>query len=95
MPPDEAEAERCFRESIEAARRQEANSFLLRATVSLGKLWLRQGKGAEAHAVLRPVYELFKEGFDTPDLKDAKMLLACLSAQPPDLRRAGLSPQNH
>ena len=80
IPPDEAEAERCFQVSIEAARRQEANGFLLRATVSLGRLWLRQGKGAEAHAMLRPVYDWFTEGFDTPDLKDAKMLLERLSA---------------
>jgi hypothetical protein len=29
----------------------------------------------EAHDLLAPVYDWFTEGFDTPDLKDAKALL--------------------
>ena len=35
----------------------------------------RQGKRAEAHDLLAPVYGWFTEGFDTADLKDAKALL--------------------
>ncbi len=38
-------------------------------------LWRDQGKTKEAHDLLAPVYEWFTEGFDTPDLKDAKALL--------------------
>ena len=34
-----------------------------------------QGRGAEARALLAPVYGWFTEGFATPDLKAAKMLL--------------------
>ena len=34
---------------------------------------------AEAHDLLAPVYGWFTEGFDTPDLKDAKALLAELA----------------
>ena len=40
---------------------------------------LRQGKGDEARELLQPVYNWFTEGFDTPDLRDAKALLAELA----------------
>ena len=43
--------------------------------MSLGRLWKRQGKCGEAHALLAPVYGWFTEGFDTPDLLEAKALL--------------------
>ena len=39
-----------------------------------------QGRPAEARALLAPVYRSFTEGFDTPDLKDAKALLDALDA---------------
>jgi hypothetical protein len=39
-----------------------------------------QGHRDEARAVLADVYNWFTEGFDTPDLKDAKALLDELSA---------------
>ena len=39
----------------------------------------RQGKGADAHDLLAPVYGWFTEGFDTADLQEAKALLAALS----------------
>jgi hypothetical protein len=41
----------------------------------LACLWRDQGKRAEARALLAPLYNGFTEGFDTPDLKDAKELL--------------------
>jgi hypothetical protein len=34
-----------------------------------------QGKRIEARDLLAPIYGWFTEGFDTPDLKDAKALL--------------------
>jgi hypothetical protein len=52
----------------------------LRATVSLARLLRDQGRRAEAHGLLARVYDWFTEGFDTPDLKDAKKLLAALDA---------------
>jgi len=74
-PPDEAEAERCFRTAIDIARRQKARFFELRTTTSLAHLLRRQGKPDEARAMLAEIYGWFTEGFDTADLKDAKVLL--------------------
>ena len=71
----EAEAEACFAEALAVARRQEARSFELRAATSLARLWRDQGRRAEAHDLLAPVHGWFTEGFDTPDLRDAKALL--------------------
>ena len=34
-----------------------------------------QGRQAEAGELLDPIYGWFTEGFDTPDLEDAKALL--------------------
>ena len=66
-------------ESIEVARQQEAKSLELRSSVALGELWKQQDKRREAHNLLAPIYEWFTEGFDTPDLKEAKALLDELS----------------
>ncbi len=38
----------------------------------LTRLWQRQGKRATARALLVATYGWFTEGFDTPDLKEAK-----------------------
>jgi predicted ATPase len=69
------EAEALFGQSLEVARRQEAKSFELRTATSLARLWQRQGKHADARALLAPVYAWFAEGFDTHDLTDAKAVL--------------------
>ncbi len=74
-PPDEAEAERCFRTSIDIARRQAARFLELRATTSLARLLKRQGKPDEARRMLAEIYNWFTEGFEFADLKDAKALL--------------------
>ncbi len=74
-PAVQEEAEACFRRALEVAREQQARSFELRAATSLARLWQRQGKCTEARELLQPVYDWFTEGFDTPDLKDAKALL--------------------
>jgi predicted ATPase len=72
---DEAEAEACFQRAIAIARTQQAKSLELRAVLSLARLWCNQGKHDEARDLLAPVYSWFTEGFDTPDLKEAKALL--------------------
>jgi predicted ATPase len=72
---NQAEAETCFHKAISIARSQQAKSFELRAATSLSRLWQQQGKRAEAHALLAPVYGWFTEGFDTADLIEAKALL--------------------
>jgi len=73
--PDEARAAACFQQALTIARRQQAKSWVLRATMSLSRLWHRQGKRAEASALLAPIYGWFTEGFDTADLQEAKALL--------------------
>jgi len=70
-----AEAESCFRQALEIARRQGAKSLELRAAMSLSRLWQRQGKHTEARELLAPLYGWFTEGFDTADLQEAKVLL--------------------
>ena len=75
----QAEAETCFQQAIAVAQQQSAKSWELRAATSLARLWQSQGKMTEARELLAPVYDWFTEGFDTADLKDAKMLLEELS----------------
>lgn len=69
-------AETQFAQAIEIARDQSAKLFELRAAVSLAPLWSEQGKRAEARELLAPIYTWFTEGFDTPDLRQARVLLA-------------------
>jgi predicted ATPase len=71
-----AEAEAAFQRAIAIARRQESRSLELRASVSLARLWGSCGRRSEARMLLAPLYGGFTEGFDTPDLRDARHLLA-------------------
>src|SRR5262249_48264570 len=72
------EAESCFHQSLVVAHTQQARSLEHRAVTSLARLWQQQGKRAEAHELLAPIYGWFTEGFDTTDLQDAKTLLDAL-----------------
>jgi predicted ATPase len=72
-------AEDSYDRALSVARRQNAKFWELRAARDLAKVWVRQGKRAEARDLLSPVYEWFTQGFDTPDLQDAKALLARLA----------------
>jgi adenylate cyclase len=74
----QAAAEKFFQKAIDTARSQSAKSLELRAAIDLARLWERQGKTAEARKMLSAIYGWFKEGLDTPDLVDAKALLASL-----------------
>ncbi len=69
------QAEACFQQALDIARRQQAKSLELRAAMSLSRLWQRQGKRAAARELLAPIYGWFTEGFDTADLQDARALL--------------------
>jgi predicted ATPase len=73
--PDVSAAEAAFDRAIEVARAQDAHSLQLRAAASLARLRRDQGRLVEARDLLAPVYSWFTEGFDTPELKDAKALL--------------------
>jgi class 3 adenylate cyclase/predicted ATPase len=68
-------AEGSYQRAIEQARQQNAKSLELRATISLARLWCDQNKRTEARDLLAPVYGWFTEGFDTPDLREAKTLV--------------------
>ena len=80
LPPvvDESEAEACFRRAAELARQQSARSLELRATLSLARLLARQGKTADAEALLAESFGGFAEGGETSDLRDAAVALRSL-----------------
>jgi predicted ATPase len=73
-------AEELYRKALSIAREQEAKLWELRAAASLARLRRDQGRRAEARELLAPVYGWFTEGFDTPDLKEAKALFDELDA---------------
>jgi len=73
--PHSCEAENWFSRSLDLAREQSALAWQLRTATSLTLLRTCQGRRDEAPRVLRPVYDRFTEGFDTPDLRAAKRLL--------------------
>jgi adenylate cyclase len=78
--PDIPQATVCLHQALDMARRQQARALELRAALSLSRLWQQQGKRAEAHAQLAPLYGWFTEGFDTADLQEAMALLNVLGA---------------
>jgi predicted ATPase len=73
------EAENCFRAALEIARAQEAKWRELRTTVSLARLLRDSNRRDEARTLLGDIYGWFTEGFDTIDLREAKLLLDELS----------------
>jgi predicted ATPase len=77
---DAAKAEAYFERALAVARRQQAKSWELRAAKSMARLWRDQGKRQEARDLLAPTYGWFTEGFDTHDLKEAKVLLEELAS---------------
>jgi predicted ATPase len=72
---DEVAAQNSFGCGLAVAQRQRAKLWELRTVLSLSRLWRDQGKRAEARDLLGPIYNWFTQGFDAPDLKDAKALL--------------------
>jgi predicted ATPase len=77
---DTVKAQAYFERALAVARQQQAKSWELRAAMSMARLWRDLGKRDEARELLAPVYGWFTEGFDTPDLKEAKALLDELAA---------------
>jgi predicted ATPase len=67
-------------EAIAVAQVQQAKSLELRAAMALARLWRDRGKRDEARDLLAPIYGWFTEGFNTPDLEEAKALLNSLKS---------------
>jgi predicted ATPase len=79
--PDATEkAEQCFREAFDWSQQQETAAWRLRAAISLAKLYRTENRDREAQSILTEAYAPFTEGFDTADLREAKALLAPVSA---------------
>jgi len=72
---DTESAEMFLRRALKTARGQETKSLELRCAASLARLLAECGKRQEAFDLLHPVYAWFTEGFDTPDLIDARGFL--------------------
>lgn len=69
------DAEACLLRSIAIARSQQAKSLELRTGIGLARIWQSQNRRDAAYGVLAPIYGWFSEGFDCPDLRDARALL--------------------
>jgi predicted ATPase len=72
---DDEAAEELYRKALTIAQKQGGKMWELRVAAGLAGLRRSEGRCAEAHDLLAPVYAWFTEGFDTHDLKDAKALL--------------------
>jgi predicted ATPase len=73
-----AEVEGYFQRALAIARGQRAKAFELRAAISLARLWRDAGSIAKARDLLVSIYDWFTEGFDTPDMVEAKTLITSL-----------------
>ena len=76
---DAAKAEAYFERALAVARHQQAKSWELRAATSYARLMRDLGRVKEAYDLLAPINGWFTEGFDTRDLKEAKVLLDTLA----------------
>ena len=61
--------------ALTVARTQSALAWELRTATSLAQLWQQQGRNAQAHTLLAPIYNRFTEGLATPDLVWARQVL--------------------
>jgi predicted ATPase len=76
---DELGAELSMQKALVIARKQSAKLPELAAATALAQLWQQQGKRGTALELLDPIYSWFTEGFDYPELRNARALLDQLS----------------
>ena len=69
------EAVAAFKRAIHIATGQGAKMLELRASAALAGLWAQFSERKKALDLLTPIYDWFTQGFDTPDLNRASMLL--------------------
>ncbi len=72
-------AEDWFLQALEMARRHGSRSWELRAAISLAGIWKSDGRAGEALTLLADIHGRFTEGFDTMDVKGARLLIGQLS----------------
>lgn len=70
-----SEVEVVLLRAIEIAQSQQARSLELRARMSLARLWTTSKRSEDARRQLSELYNWFTEGFETPDLRAARLLL--------------------
>jgi predicted ATPase/ABC-type dipeptide/oligopeptide/nickel transport system ATPase component len=70
-----SDAEACFRHALSISRERNARSFELRAAMSLNRLRQGSDNSGEVRKLLKKAYGWFSEGFDSPDLKEARLAL--------------------
>jgi DNA-binding winged helix-turn-helix (wHTH) protein/tetratricopeptide (TPR) repeat protein len=87
LTSDHEAANREFRRAIDIARRQGSPALELRAATSLARLEAATSTSADVRQLLSRIYDRFTEGFETPDLMDARGILT----QPPPLPAQSLS----
>jgi DNA-binding SARP family transcriptional activator len=68
-------AEQSFLRAIQNARLGQFRAWELRAAMDLARLWQREGNAQDARQLLHEIYGWFTEGFELPDLREAKDLL--------------------
>jgi predicted ATPase/DNA-binding winged helix-turn-helix (wHTH) protein len=68
-------AEEAFLQALELSRHQGSLAWQLRAAMSLARLWTREGRSRDARELVRAIYEVFTEGFQTRDLLEARALI--------------------
>jgi predicted ATPase len=73
------QAEACYREALALAHKQGARALELRAATALGELTLRGHRSEPVLAPLRALVDSFDDGFETPDLRDARNVLSQMS----------------
>jgi predicted ATPase len=75
---DPGAAEHAFHRAFEVATAHGSKPLALRAAVSGVRLAAAQGRAADGYGLLTGVYDSFTEGFEKPDLRAAREMLAQL-----------------
>ena len=79
-----ADAEHCFQQAMERAKRLGTPILELRASVDLARLWKEQGRAPGARGLLMACLDRLTEGLETADVLAARELVSELSATPTD-----------
>jgi tetratricopeptide (TPR) repeat protein len=69
-------AETSFEDALRVARAQGARGYELRAANGLARLWQESGRDAKVRPLIEALLAQFTPGFSTPDLDEARALLA-------------------